>query len=198
MGHSVSSLRKQHTNMIRLTSWLSFVVLLAGVTGQSYNYETPGYSYEAPSQHSEEPALDPLARMAYNILGGGVPGVDYPILSTVPSTGFSCSDYSYSGYFADTAPESRCQVFHMCHSDGLHDAFLCPNGTIFNQQNFVCELWFNVDCATSSARFDLNLVIGKVPETRKDLSFSNIREVVQPEYSYKTPSAPDQLYHTPN
>merc|ERR1712029_878560 len=137
MGHSVSSLRKQHTNMIRLTSWLSFVVLLAGVTGQSYNYETPGYSYEAPSQHSEEVPLDPLARMALNIHGGGTPGVDYPILSTVPATGFSCSDYSYSGYFADTSPQSRCQVFHMCHSDGLHDAFLCPNGTIFNQQTFV-------------------------------------------------------------
>merc|ERR1712111_254855 len=200
MGHSVSSFPTKHTNMAPLTSWLTFVVLLAGVTCQSYNYETPGYSYEAPSQRSEELPLDPLARMALNIPGGGVPGVDYPILSTVPVSGFSCSDYSYSGYFADTAPESRCQVFHMCHSDGLHDAFLCPNGTIFNQQNFVYELWFNVDCAASSARFDLNLAIGKVPETRKDLSesSSNIREVVQPGYSYETPGAPDQLYHTSN
>merc|ERR1712111_270966 len=197
MGHSVSSFPTKHTNMAPLTSWLTFVVLLAGVSCQSYNYETPGYSYEAPSQRSEEVPLDPLARMALNIPGGGVPGVDYPILSTVPATGFSCSDYSYSGYFADTAPESRCQVFHICHSDGLHDAFLCPNGTIFNQQNFVCELWFNVDCAASSTRFDLNLEIGKVSETRKDLSesSSNIREVVQPGYSYETPSAPDQLYH---
>merc|ERR1712198_570576 len=183
-----------HTNMAHITSWLTFVVLVAGVTGQGYNYEAPpGYSYDAPSQD-----IDPVAQLALNIPGGGVPGMDYPILSAVPDTGFSCSDYSYSGYFADTAPESRCQVFHMCHSDGVHDAFLCPNGTIFNQQNFVCELWFNVDCASSSARFDLNLEIGKVPETRNDLSSSNIREVVQPGYSYETPSAPDQLYHTPN
>merc|ERR1712062_59155 len=200
MGHSNSSFPTPHTNMTRLTSLLTFAVLLAGVTGQSYNYETPGYSYDAPSQRSEEVPLDPVARMALNIPGGGVPGVDYPILSAIPDTGFSCSDYSYSGYFADTAPESRCQVFHMCHSDGVHDAFLCPNGTIFNQQNFVCELWFNVDCAASSARFDLNLQIGKVPETQNDLSKSSseIREVVQPGYSYETPSAPDQLYHTPN
>merc|ERR1719427_849967 len=187
--HSVSSFLTAHTKMAHLTSWLTFAVLLAGVTGQSYNYETPGYSYEAPSQHSEELLLDPLARMALNIPGGGVPGVDYPILSAVPETWFSCSDYSYSGYFADTAPESRCQVFHMCHSDGLHDAFLCPNGTIFNQQTFVCELWFNVDCAASSARFDLNLAIGKVPEVRK---------VVKPKALYETPvQKPDVLYKTP-
>merc|ERR1712212_796242 len=190
MGHSVSSPRTQHTNMTRLTSSLTFVVLLAGVTSQSYNYETPGYSYEAPSQRSEEPALDPLARMALNIPGGGVPGMDYPILSAVPNTGFSCSDYSYSGYFADTAPESRCQVFHICQSDGAHDAFLCPNGTIFNQQYFVCDWWFNVDCAASSTRFNLNLEIGKVPETKYlSKSSSEIREVAQPGYSYETPSA---------
>jgi len=26
------------------------------------------------------------------------------------------------------------------------DAFLCPNGTLFNQQVFVCDWWYNVDC----------------------------------------------------
>merc|ERR1719427_2645340 len=198
--HSVSSFLTAHTKMAHLTSWLTFAVLLAGVTGQSYNYETPGYSYEAPSQHSEELLLDPLARMALNIPGGGVPGVDYPILSAVPETWFSCSDYSYSGYFADTAPESRCQVFHMCHSDCLHNAFLCPNGTIFNQQTFVCELWFNVDCAASSARFDLNLAIGKVPEVRKAVIPKSLYEtpVQKPEALYKTPvQEPEVLYKTP-
>merc|ERR1712111_124166 len=191
MGHSVSSFPTKHTNMAPLTSWLTFVVLLAGVSCQSYNYETPGYSYEAPSQRSEEVPLDPLARLALNIPGGGTPGVDYPILSAVPDTGFSCSDYSYPGYFADTAPESRCQVFHICQSDGVHDAFLCPNGTIFNQQTFVCELWSNVDCAASTARFDLNLAIGKIPE---------VKQVVKPQSLYETPKEivkPQSLYETP-
>ena len=25
-------------------------------------------------------------------------------------------------------------------------SFLCPNGTIFNQEKLVCDAWFNVDC----------------------------------------------------
>ena len=30
-------------------------------------------------------------------------------------------------------------------------SFLCPNGTIFNQEYFTCDWWFNVDCADSAA-----------------------------------------------
>ena len=26
-------------------------------------------------------------------------------------------------------------------------SFLCPNGTLFNQQYFICDWWFNVDCS---------------------------------------------------
>ena len=29
--------------------------------------------------------------------------------------------------------------------------FLCPNGTIFNQAYFICDWWFNVDCAEAEA-----------------------------------------------
>merc|ERR1712029_1311384 len=200
MGITIRTTKRNTSNMAKSCTTLLLFLLAQNVRSSYLPTPAPsGYSYSAPTR-SDDLDLNPLARLALNIHGGGTPGVDYPILSTVPDTGFSCNDYSYSGYFADTSPQSRCQVFHMCHSDGLHDAFLCPNGTIFNQQTFVCELWFNVDCAASSARFDLNLAIGKVPETIKDLSesSSNIREVVQPGYSYETPSAPDQLYHTPN
>ena len=24
---------------------------------------------------------------------------------------------------------------------------LCPNGTLYNQQYFICDWWFNVDCS---------------------------------------------------
>ena len=27
-------------------------------------------------------------------------------------------------------------------------SLLCPNGTLFNQQYFICDWWFNVDCST--------------------------------------------------
>ena len=30
-------------------------------------------------------------------------------------------------------------------------SFLCPNGTIFNQEYFICDWWFNVDCAEAEA-----------------------------------------------
>ena len=35
----------------------------------------------------------------------------------------------------------------MCNAEGEATAFLCPNGTIFNQQYFICDWWFNVDCS---------------------------------------------------
>ena len=58
-----------------------------------------------------------------------------------------------SGYYAD--PEAECQVFHICSDDGAGGlakySFLCPNGTIFNQNYFICDWWFNVDCSEAEA-----------------------------------------------
>ncbi|XP_042880969.1 uncharacterized protein LOC122258810 [Penaeus japonicus] len=129
-----------------------------------------GYSYGAPdlqaaaSSFDTAAAEDPVAALAANIPGGGVPGEDYPILASVPDTGFSCEEQDFPGYYADTAPQAGCQVFHICQFDGRQDAFLCPNGTIFNQQYFVCDWWFNVDCAASEQFRSLNADIGKIPE----------------------------------
>ncbi|XP_037803533.1 uncharacterized protein LOC119597936 isoform X2 [Penaeus monodon] len=53
--------------------------------------------------------VDPFRALADAIGGGGVPGVDYPILAFVPATGFSCNG-QLPGYYADTSPEARCQV----------------------------------------------------------------------------------------
>ncbi|CAL4188532.1 unnamed protein product, partial [Meganyctiphanes norvegica] len=91
-------------------------------------------------------AADPLEELGALIPGGGVPGEDYPVLAEVPDTGFECFA---PGYYADTAPEAGCQVFHICQDAGRIDSFLCPNGTIFNQQYFVCDWWYNFDCATA-------------------------------------------------
>ena len=54
-------------------------------------------------------------------------------------------------------------MFHVCH-DGRKFSFLCPNGTIFDQKVFVCNWWFNVDCAASADFYNLNAQIGVVPE----------------------------------
>ena len=45
------------------------------------------------------------------------------------------------GYYADL--DAGCQVFHVCSKmpDGayIQSSFLCPNGTIFQQESFSCQ-----------------------------------------------------------
>jgi len=88
----------------------------------------------------------------------GVPGEDYPIYAEVPEGAFSCDGQVDGGYYAD--PEAECQVFHICTADGAGGlakySFLCPNGTIFNQNYFICDWWFNFDCAEAEGLYSLN------------------------------------------
>ena len=62
------------------------------------------------------------------------------------------------GYYAD--PEAKCQAFHICTADGQGSlakySFLCPNGTIFNQNYFICDWWFNFDCAEAEGLYSKN------------------------------------------
>ena len=88
----------------------------------------------------------------------GVPGEDYPIYAEVPESGFACDGQVDGGYYAD--PEAECQVFHICTNDGQGGlskySFLCPNGTVFNQNYFICDWWFNFDCSTAEDLYSLN------------------------------------------
>jgi len=88
----------------------------------------------------------------------GIPGEDYPIYAEVPESGFSCDGQVDGGYYAD--PEAQCQVFHICTADGAGGlaqySFLCPNGTVFNQNYFICDWWFNFDCAEAEGLYSLN------------------------------------------
>ena len=36
------------------------------------------------------------------------------------------------------------------------DSFLCPNGTIFSQKNFVCVWWWQYDCSQTEKDYELN------------------------------------------
>ena len=100
----------------------------------------------------------------------GLPETDYPILERIPETGFSCDNRLtgfirfpfllsahhiaspdlnielnlFAGYYADV--DTRCQVFHVCTVmpeplPAIKNSFLCPNGTMFNQENFACQWW---------------------------------------------------------
>ena len=88
----------------------------------------------------------------------GIPGEDYPIYASVPDTGFACDGLVEGGYYAD--PAAECQAFHICANDGEGGlrtySVLCPNGTIFNQGVFVCDWWFNFDCAEAEGLYGLN------------------------------------------
>ena len=54
------------------------------------------------------------------------------------------------------------QVYHYCHFDGRQDSFLCPRGTMFNQEVFVCDWWYNVNCESSEVFYSLNDNLYKV------------------------------------
>ena len=76
------------------------------------------------------------------------------------------------GYYGD--PDTGCQAFHLCADTGAEQlskvvlsaaetrvirltflsqfSFLCPNGTLFQQEYLVCDWWFNVDCSVTRAR----------------------------------------------
>lgn len=86
----------------------------------------------------------------------GTPDIDYPILTEIPRTGFRCDAQAYPGYYADT--ETRCQVFHVCANNNTYD-FLCPNGTIFSQQDFVCVWWNQFDCSAAPELYRINAAI---------------------------------------
>ncbi|TRY76720.1 hypothetical protein TCAL_07924 [Tigriopus californicus] len=72
---------------------------------------------------------------------------NFPTYNSIPRTRFNCK-HAPEGYHAD--PEAHCQVYHYCHYDGRQDSFLCPKGTIFNQEVLVCDWWYNSDCGDVS------------------------------------------------
>jgi len=118
-----------------------------------YAEEELGGYVDGAASDSGDPALDMLQSSI-----PGVPGEDYPIYSEVPETAFACDGQVDGGYYAD--PEAECQAFHICTADGAGGlakySFLCPNGTLFNQNYFICDWWFNFDCSTAEDLYSLN------------------------------------------
>ena len=90
------------------------------------------------------------------------------------------------GYYAD--PDTECQAFHVCTADGQgglsKNSFLCPNGTIFNQNYFICDWWFNFECSEAEGLYSLN---DKIAAEREELAAA--ASDVQSTYS-AAPAAP--------
>ncbi|KAF7268817.1 hypothetical protein GWI33_018164 [Rhynchophorus ferrugineus] len=113
----------------------------SGSNGQ----DSPNFaSGSGPQEDSDEGDLSAIP---------GQPDIDYPILASIPETSFRCEQQEFPGYYADV--ETRCQVFHICSNNKTFD-FLCPNGTIFHQEYFVCVWWNQFDCNSAPSFFGLN------------------------------------------
>nr|XP_029715789.1 uncharacterized protein LOC115259370 [Aedes albopictus] len=141
-------------------------------TPEEYDHHQPPTSVKAhpkppkkPSSHHSSSSDDDDSSSSYMPhhpeLGptppgpnSGRPGIDYPNLSEIPETSFSCKEQRYKGFFGD--PETNCQVWHYCDLNGGKASFLCPNGTIFSQVALTCDWWFNVKCSTTAQLYVLN------------------------------------------
>merc|ERR1719381_424419 len=122
------------------------------VVGIAFAFAQQQYSADTSGAASD----DDVGGLEVNI--PGIPGEDYPIYAEVPDTGFTCDGLVEGGYYAD--PAAECQAFHICASDGAGGlttySVLCPNGTIFNQNVFICDWWFNFDCSEAEGLYRLN------------------------------------------
>jgi len=145
--------------------------------------ELGGYDDELDTAASDVAGdeADPL-KMLMNAVPG-VPGEDYPIFSEAPETAFSCDGQIDGGYYADE--EAECQVFHICTADGAGGlakySFLCPNGTIFNQNYFICDWWFNFDCAEAEGLYSLNDEIAAEREANSGAASDAVSSYASPD-----------------
>ncbi|CAG0884386.1 unnamed protein product [Cyprideis torosa] len=57
---------------------------------------------------------------------------------------------------AHTSASGNFSVFHICQLDQRQDSFICPNGTLFNQEFFVCDWAYNVRCDRAQQYYVLN------------------------------------------
>merc|ERR1712106_368027 len=135
-------------NRIFLVALLTIIQFVVGDKVPVYSSGQAGYGGNA-------------AQDAFNALGEaipGEPGEDYPIYSEVPDTSFTCDGQVEGGYYSD--PEAECQAFHICGGGAegslIQYSFLCPNGSLFNQEYIVCDWWFNVDCSQAEDFYFLN------------------------------------------
>merc|ERR1712227_158947 len=152
------------------------------------NYGQPQYGDDLDTAASD--AADPLAMLLQSV--PGVPGEDYPIYAEVPESGFTCDGQVDGGYYAD--PEAECQAFHICTADGAGGlakySFLCPNGTLFNQNYFICDWWFNFDCATAEGLYSLNDEIAAERDALAGASDQAQYGASQSEYAAPVPPPP--------
>lgn len=98
-----------------------------------------------------------------------------------PETSFTCEGKVVGGYYADT--EASCQLFHICvqiDETQVQDfRFLCPNDTLFDQENFVCADWRDVNCSRALQFYEKNLELFKPTEDEVDRAQQRFDDINQ-------------------
>ncbi|KAL1429426.1 hypothetical protein MTO96_002473 [Rhipicephalus appendiculatus] len=150
--------------------------------------------------HAESP------QSAYLGLPSGSDGIVGPI-----DISFSCAHRNL-GYYADVGNE--CKIFHVCNpvllTDGqvamMQYSFVCPNGTLFDQQTLTCTVPpGTAPCVQAESFYYLNRHVGQAgpgrrahrlaPPSRPSPSFS-VR-LWYPSPSTRPPSTRPPVHHTP-
>lgn len=101
------------------------------------------YRHLSLTQHRHHPQVNSKngeQKYFYGHRIGVVPTYQYNIIQ---SGSDDCSSNSMFGMYANL--ESGCQGYHVCHG-GRKDTFMCPQGTLFNQELLVCDHWYRVQC----------------------------------------------------
>lgn len=109
----------------------------------------------------------------YEDSGNGLPGGSDDILSAPYDESFSCEGRDY-GYYADVA--NNCEIFHIClpveDNEGnviefAKWSFVCGNGTVFDQQNLICNhREYAFPCEESESLYGIT-EFGVIPESKK-------------------------------
>lgn len=98
---------------------------------------------------------------------------------SMPDTSFTCDNKVVGGYYAD--PDADCQMFHICvqvnETDVRDFKFMCPDDTVFDQENFICANWFEIDCLSSTFYYDKNLQLFQPSDEVADNSTNNATEM---------------------
>ena len=68
------------------------------------------------------------------------------------------------------------QVFHVCQHDGRKNDFLCPIGTIFNQEIFVCDWWQNFRCQDTPNFYRNNDELYRTPVRIPEVANNQLRK----------------------
>ncbi|XP_012265836.2 uncharacterized protein LOC105691726 [Athalia rosae] len=181
-------------------TFLIFALAICVKAQQGYRRENPANQLEYnesgfssnPEVYGDEDASDVTRSSGEEIPGEA--GKDYPIFADVPKTGFECVSQRYPGYYADE--EAGCQVFHICQNGGRMDSFLCPNGTIFNQEKLVCDWWFNFDCARARNFYSVNEAVVRAMEEADRILAE--RRTAEEGYRYGEPSGPRKQQGSPS